>query len=71
MTISHQELLRARLQAIAEEHQAIGATRKVLQAAADGLVLQLEAAGWTQQEALKALLMDLETASTRHVNRSL
>ena len=71
MTISHQELLRARLRATADEHQAIGATRKVLQAAADGLVLQLEAAGWTQQEALKALLMDLETASARHVNRSL
>ena len=71
MTISTEELLRARLRATAQEHQAIGATRNVLQAAADGLVLQLEAAGWSQQEALKALLLELETASARHLNRSL
>ena len=69
--ISHQELLRARLQA-AESNPQLRLTRTVLQAAADQLVLHLEQAhGWTQREALQALFLELESISTRHVGRSL
>jgi hypothetical protein len=69
--ISHQELLRARLQA-AESNPQLRLTRTVLQAAADQLVLHLEQAhGWTQREALQALHLELESISTRHISRSL
>ena len=70
-SIGHKELLRARLQA-AESNPQLRLTRTVLQAAADQLVLHLEQThGWTQQEALQALHLELESISTRHISRSL